>query len=331
MIWLPGYACASLGVLIALAVTANGAAAAEMASDQAPPQAVTSGAAPTASDRSGQSAQAEKAAPPTGTPVDVDYFSNWRTRVRQAQASQPHWMTPIATVTPRLEEEFRYDEFWQHSGNGANLDNIDGGKGLELIPTTSNEVLINLPPYEERTVKKPVNGYGDWQFLVIKQRFISANEENGSYIVTGFLGFQAPTGSAAFTNHAWVITPTLAAGKGWGIFDVQGTVGVQLPMSRQGVIGTAVVSNVAFQAHLAEFLWPEIEVNDTYWSGGQRSGKNQVLLTPGVIFGRFQVTPQVKAIFGVGYQVAISPKIVRTPVLTPTYQNAVIMTLRGAF
>jgi hypothetical protein len=43
------------------------------------------------------------------TPVDpiADYFAHWFDRVDAAQASQPHWMTPITTVTPRLEEEYR--------------------------------------------------------------------------------------------------------------------------------------------------------------------------------------------------------------------------------
>src|SRR5580704_9011247 len=68
----------------------------------------------------------------------TNYFDNWYTRVAAAQDSQPHWMTPLATVTPRLEQEFRYDQYWQHQATGASLDNIDGGKGLELIPTETN-------------------------------------------------------------------------------------------------------------------------------------------------------------------------------------------------
>ncbi len=32
------------------------------------------------------------------------------------------------------------------------------------------------------------------------------------------------------------------------------------------------------------YFWPEFEVNDNYWvDGKQRGGKNQVLLTPGII------------------------------------------------
>ncbi len=38
-----------------------------------------------------------------------DYFANWENRVHYAQSTQPHWMTPLVTVTPRLEQEVRYD------------------------------------------------------------------------------------------------------------------------------------------------------------------------------------------------------------------------------
>src|SRR5438128_1107290 len=40
------------------------------------------------------------------------YFANWFNRVDKIQAEQPHWITPLATTTPRLEEEFRYDQLW---------------------------------------------------------------------------------------------------------------------------------------------------------------------------------------------------------------------------
>ena len=37
----------------------------------------------------------------------TDYFLHWFDRAEEAQATQPHWMTPITTVTPRLEQEYR--------------------------------------------------------------------------------------------------------------------------------------------------------------------------------------------------------------------------------
>ncbi len=98
---------------------------------------------------------------------------------------------------------------------------------------------------------------------MIKQRLFSGNEDNGNYIVTAFLGVTAPSGNSAFTNRAWIITPTIAAGKGWGDFDVQATVGVAIPTRDQSSLGTSIASNVAFQLHLDRYFWPEFEINDS--------------------------------------------------------------------
>jgi hypothetical protein len=270
-------------------------------------------------------------APPANDPLS-DFMAHWFERVDEAKASQPQWMTPIATVTPRLEQEFRYDQYWIHRGTGADLTTIDSGKGLELIPTTTTEVLINLPPYDELShTAKPVSGFGDWPFLTIKQRFISANAQHGDYIVSGFLGFQAPIGAPAFTNNAWVITPTLAAGKGWGNLDVQATVGVPIPLADEKTIGVSIVTNVALQYHLGRFLWPEIEANWTYWTGGLRQGKDQVFITPALILGRFPLVGRSKFIVGAGYQFAVSPQMTTTPVLTPIYRQSWILTARTTF
>jgi hypothetical protein len=107
-----------------------------------------------------------------------DYFATWYDRVDAAQASQPHWMTLITTVTPRLEEEYRYDQFQQFLGNGAEVNNYFGGKGLELIPTTTNEILINVPAFEQRLPEgskvKSATGFADGNFITIKQRLVSA-------------------------------------------------------------------------------------------------------------------------------------------------------------
>src|SRR5215469_10822818 len=61
------------------------------------------------------------------------YFSNWFPRVDKTQAEQPHWITPLYTTTPRLEEEFRADIVWTPTPRGNNLNYVNG-KGLELIP-----------------------------------------------------------------------------------------------------------------------------------------------------------------------------------------------------
>jgi len=92
---------------------------------------------------------------------------------------------------------------------------FDTGKGLELIPAKPIEVIIGLPPYEERSGKNPTVGWSDWPFLLVKYRLFSANEENGNYIVTPTVAFTAPTGSNAFSTKTFGITPNIANGKGW--------------------------------------------------------------------------------------------------------------------
>lgn len=268
---------------------------------------------------------------PQTAPVP-SFLDQWSATADEARATQPHWMTPLATVTPRLEQEFRYDQSFQHRGDGADVTVFDGGKGLELIPTPTNEILLNLPAYTDRELRgKNTHGWSDDNFLTIKQRFISANEENGNYIVSGFLGFQAPTGDASYTNNAWVITPTLAAGKGWGDFDIQATVGVPIPLSHEREIGTSVVTNVTFQYHLFKYFWPEIEFNHTHWFDGARGGRDQLYLTAGVILGRFEIAPKVNFIVGAGYQTSIGPKLILSPAITPVYDHAVLVTSRITF
>ncbi len=81
------------------------------------------------------------------TKAQDEFFSDWFARVDKTQAEQPHWVTPLATTTPRLEEELRYDQLWQVNAKGVTTGNFDGGKGLELIPFEKVEVIFNMPPY----------------------------------------------------------------------------------------------------------------------------------------------------------------------------------------
>ena len=71
------------------------------------------------------------------------------------------------------------------------------------------------------------------------------------------------------------MTPTLAAGKGWGDFDIQATVGVPIPLDHEDTIGVSIVTNVAFQYHIAKYFWPEIEVNYTHWTEATAAAKTK--------------------------------------------------------
>ena len=231
------------------------------------------------------------------------YFANWFARVDKTKDEQPHWVTPLATTTPRLEEEYRYDQVWQENAKGATTDNYDGGKGLELIPFERVEVIFNLPPYLAHNNPKAKDGFGDVAFLV-KYRLAAANEEHGNYILTAFLGWSLPTGQ--YQNGALhaVITPTIAYGKGFGDFDLQGTFGVGLPTADTSTLGRTIAWNNTFQYRILRKLWPEVELNSTFFQDGKNDGHKQNFVTPGLVMGRFRLAGRVGFTIGGGYQIA---------------------------
>jgi hypothetical protein len=231
------------------------------------------------------------------------YFADWFKRVDKTKDEQPHWVTPLATTTPRLEEEYRYDQLWQTNAKGLTTDNYDGGKGLELIPFEKVEVIFNLPPYIDHNNPSDRNGWGDVAFLV-KYRLLSANEEHGNYILTAFLGWSLPTGQ--YSNGALhaVITPTIAYGKGFGNFDAQGTLGIALPVADTSLVGRNYLLNNTFQYRVLQKFWPEIEFNSTFFQDGKNDGKKQNFVTPGLVMGRFHVWKRLGFTIGGGYQIA---------------------------
>lgn len=267
----------------------------------------------------------------TDTSPLAQFFQDWSARVSAAQASQPDWMTPVATTTPRLEEEFRYDQYRESLRNGSTEDvYAAAGKGLELIPFAPIEVSLALPAYQVRSGPASASGLADWPGISVKYRLVSANKEHGDYIVTVFAAYGWPTGSLVWTTHNQVFTPTLAAGKGWGNFDIQATVGDAIPVHDNSRAGRALQTNVTFQYHAGELFWPEIEINRTDWSEGARDGRTQTYLTPGIILGRIRLSPHLKFSVGFGYQEPISKDYAAAPA-TPTYGHSWLLSSRLSF
>ena len=261
---------------------------------------------------------------PTGaaSPAQPGFFADWLARVSKTQAEQPHWITPLVTVTPRLEQELRYDQIWQWQAGGGTLTSYGGGKGLELIPTEHVELILGLPAWQAHDPREGEDGWADESFLV-KYRVLSANEENGNYIVSLFMGFTAPTGSAHNSADHVVFTPTLAFGKGWGDFDFQSTVGISIPDDGAGSLGTPILVNTAFQYRLMKIFWPQLELNYTGWPNGEHGGMGQLFLTPGVVIGRLPIRDRLGLTVGVGYQSALTAHAL--------YRRRVILSVRLPF
>jgi hypothetical protein len=263
---------------------------------------------------------------PVTAAVDLgDYFANWFARVDQTQAEQPHWKAPIITTTPLLTELMRYDQYWERLPGGARLQTFDSGKGLELIPADRIQLIFGLPPYEEQRRRNAnANGFGDWPFLLMKYRILSANEQGGNYVLTAYLQGSAPTGAKPFSTDTYAIIPTIAGGIGWGSFDIQTTLSESFPTSRVSAIGDATIWNVALQAQVGEVFWPEVETSYTYYPNGPHAGKSQISITPNLIVGNIPIYGRLALNLGLGYELTVSPRV-------PTFDRSWILSVRLNF
>lgn len=247
--------------------------------------------------------------PSASDPVAA-YFLDWFERSERTKTEQPHWITPLATVTPRLEQELRFDQIWAAQPHGL-AESDSGGARLELIPARNVELILSAPPYVARSRYQArgrshgLDNFGDVSFLV-KYRLAAANEGRGNYIVTAFMGFSAPTGPKRIGAGHALFTPTLAFGKGWGAFDFQSTLSTSLPNGGMDRLGMPVAYNTVLQYRLLGRIWPELEFNYTWWPNGQRTGQNQLFLTPGVVIGRLSIFRTFGLTIGTGFQAAVT-------------------------
>ncbi len=231
------------------------------------------------------------------------FTAKWLQMVTHTQNQQPHWITPLATTTPRLEQEFRYDIQWQTHNSGVTTINYGVSKGLEVIPARNFEAILSVPAYEVDNPDSPNDGFGDWQFLV-KYRIAAANEEHGNYILTAFYQMTFPTGQYQQGNPSPVITPTIAYGKGYRDFSLQGTLGGSLPTGNTATIGRTIAWNNTLQYRILKRIWPEVEFNYTRYYEGSHNGNGSLYLTPGLVFGRFPLHNRIGLTFGGGFQIA---------------------------
>jgi hypothetical protein len=234
-----------------------------------------------------------------------DWVSKWLRKVDEARASQPHYVAPIVTTHVLLVQQFRYDSSWQQdSPSGAITSNYGASRGLEIIPTTRLEVALFPPNYLVHQSSVP-DGFGDFSYQ-IKYRAFSAPEDRGDYFVGFFFGGSFPSGTPPDGLGHSILSPTFAAAKGFGPWDIQTTIGANLPASGADVLGRAIIFNTAVDYRIKGKIWPMLEQNSTFWSGGLLDGRKQVFLTPGVVFGSFPFAERLHLTFGTGVQIAVT-------------------------
>jgi hypothetical protein len=254
-----------------------------------------------------------------------NFFSAWEDRVRATTARQPAWPVPVVSPTAVVVQLARVDFVRQYTPTHTTTWNYDNGKGVNFIPFARTEFDINLPPYIQHNTPKVQDGAGDFSF-VAKYRMFAANE-GGDYSTAVQMGFSVPTGSYKNGTAVSTLTPTVIGGKGFGRFDIQSALGAVLPTSSAATIGRTITWNTVAQYNVGKYLWPELEVNSSYFHGGANDRKNQTFLTPGLMVSRIKLRSDPKdrlaLLFGGGMQIATSS--------FHTYNHGLVLTGRMTF
>lgn len=245
------------------------------------------------------------------------WVDRWQARATATQSEQPHWATPLATSTPRIDQAMR-GEFVRQT-NAARYDtwNLGNSKGLELIPERHTELVFGVPPFFEHAQPRVKNGFGDTWFQA-KYRFFTRNERNGNAVLTGIVVATIPTGKDANGSCCAMVTPTLAGGKGWGGLALISTLGGSLPVTNAKGLGHTITWNNVAEYRMgttgvARFFVPEMELNSSFYRGGANDGKVATYGTLGVVVGRLPLShdatgaPGRRALtVGAGEQIALT-------------------------
>lgn len=261
------------------------------------------------------------------------WFERYQARVSATQAQQPGWITPLVTVTPRLEQEFRTDFVHSINSEGQTSWNYGNTKGLEFIPFRRIELIVNTPPFIVHNYNAK-DGFGDLAYLA-KLRLFARNEQHGNGIVTVFLAGSIPTGKNGNGSCCAIVTPTLATGKGFRQLALTSTAGGSLPVSNSHNLGHVISWNNTIQYRVgrtgaARLFWPEVEFNSSFYKGGANDGKAATFATPGIVVGRLPLTRNnLPGVRHPGLTVGIGEQIATTHY--HPYNHALILTARIPF
>jgi Putative MetA-pathway of phenol degradation len=239
----------------------------------------------------------------SGAFAQDDGSPRWLERASITRAKQPDWLTPLITASANLEEAVIYDISRKIPTNGIPLVTAGSNRGIQFVPFGALQITFAATPYECHNNTRVKNGFGDTQFG-FKYRLAGSNIEHKDFAISIATGVSVPTGSYQNGQHSGTITPTVLGEKGWGPFNVQSTIGIQIPVSDTYLTGQPYTFNTAFQYRLGKMLWPELEVNMTGYKGGPSDGKKETFLTPGLFVGRFPLNRNMGLTFGVGMQIA---------------------------
>jgi hypothetical protein len=209
-------------------------------------------------------------------------WNRLRSNNTSMSALQPAWISPLIESDPRILQGARLS-FSKAGVPGAQIFSYGNNHGIGFIAGTRLEFDFNPPAFFRNHSAALPDGWGNASTQV-KFRIASGNAEHGNFAVSAMFehAFAAGASQNAMLT-AWNM-PRLAAGKAFGRFDVQSTVGGVLPTGKIDLQGRAIEWNVAGQFHASSRTWFDIENNATFLFGGPADGKTQNFITPAAFF-----------------------------------------------
>jgi hypothetical protein len=235
------------------------------------------------------------------------FYERLRAHNTQMTAVQPAWMGPLIQTDSRLSQAVRVSVSNSYAPGEHTL-SYGNFHGIGLIVGDRIQLNLQPPPYMQNHSATFRNGFSD-AVEEAKVRIASGNAEHGNYTLTAFFAYSIPTGSHQNGAPSGAYIPILAAGKGFGRFDVQSTLGGALPTAQIAAQGRSIGWNTTAQVHPSAHLWFDVENNATFNYGGPFDGKTQNFLTPAAFYlVRRKDWPPAHAmvVFDAGMQIATS-------------------------
>lgn len=248
-----------------------------------------------------------------------DWLGKWRRMTIETRERQTHYLTPLVTETPRLEQRIRYDIYDETLPNGKKAWNFGNQKGVNVIVAPTFEVAAALPNYLYYPGSGQKDGFGGQVFMV-KNRIMASPETQKNYVFSVMLIALTPTGTASGLDNHWLWTPFVTFGKGWGHFDFMINLGTSWSDADNKQLGSPIIWNVCLQYRFG-VICPTIELNShPSMSEFYFFGEPGLFVTPEVLIGRFHFRDYYSIYFGFGYQMALDAATVQAQ-----YSNALIM------
>jgi hypothetical protein len=211
------------------------------------------------------------------------FYARFRSHNNEMTALQPSWMSPLYQSDPRIAQSVRLSFANSYTQTGTRTVNYGNYHTIGLLAGNRLQFSFMVPPYVQNNSAAAKDGFGD-TMEEGKFRIASGNAQHGNYAVTALLCYSAPTGShqnGALTSLYW---PTVAAGRAWGRFNVQSTLGGQLPSGKIAAQGRQVQWNTTAQVHATSHIWMDIEDNAFYNYGGLFDHRTTNYITPAAFY-----------------------------------------------